>query len=105
MAWKIGWDTSAGWGWDVGRACCIEARDIVVVYLGGGNVCDVGAGVESLVLGPIEVGYVLELQGCVCAWGGPSRRIRDGDAAVSRVDFGDGELTEGVEVGLGSGIW
>jgi hypothetical protein len=58
-----------------------------------------------LVLGAVEVGDVADLERGVGSRAGSCGRVRDGEAAVAGVDFGDGELEEGLEVELGAGVW
>ena len=87
----------------------VEAGDVGEVEARGGDKGDVGAGVEGLVLGAVEVGRVFDLDGGVGAWsdGGASggEAVREGDAGVPRVDLGDEGGCDGGEVGLGFGVW
>lgn len=83
----------------------VEAGDVGRVEVGRGDIGDVGAGVEGLVLGAVKVGCVLDLDGGVCALGRRPWWVGDGEAGVAGVDFGDGDRGEDVaEVGLGLGV-
>lgn len=83
----------------------VEAGDGVLVEGGGGDEGDVGAGVEGLVLGAVEVGSVEDLEGGVRAGGDGGGLVGDGEARVAGVDFRDGGAGEAGEVGLGLGVW
>lgn len=67
----------------------VEARDRNVKVLLE-DVDDVGAGVEGLVLGPVEVGGVLELDGGNLAGGDARRGLGEVEARVAGVDFFEG---------------
>jgi len=82
----------------------IEAGDL---GLEGGEryVGDVGAGVEGLVLGLVEVGGVFDLDGGVCAWGDVGGWVGDAEAGVAWVDlFEGGGVGDEGEIGLGFGV-
>ncbi len=87
----------------------VEAGDVGEVVALGGDKGDVGAGVEGLVLGAVEVGRVFDLDGGVGAWrdggAGGGEVVWERDAGVARVDLGDEGCCDGGEVGLGFGVW
>lgn len=70
----------------------------------GADKGDVGAGVEELVEGVVEVGGVSDLEGGVGAFGDGGGGRREGEAGVTGVEFADGGR-QGGEVGLGTGVW
>jgi hypothetical protein len=82
----------------------VEAGDIGLVEGGGGDIGDIGAGVEGLVLRAVEVGRVLDLDGRIGAGADGGGRVGDGNAGVAWVELGDGRGAEGREVGLGFGV-
>lgn len=66
---------------------------------------DVSAGVEGLVLGLVEVGDVLDLEGGEVAGRGGVRGVRDGDAGVADVELVEVlGVDEGPEVVVGAGV-
>lgn len=69
MAWEIIRDAGPGRGRDVIRACGIEARDLSDVEVFGGDIGDVGTGEESLVLRPVKVCRIADLDSGVGAGG------------------------------------
>ncbi len=109
MARHVGWRSRRRRGRNVVRVGGVEAGDVGEVEARSGDKGDVGAGVEGLVLGAVEVGRVLDLDGGVGAWGdggaGGGKAVRERDAGVPRVNFRDEGGGDGGEVGLGLGVW
>ena len=86
--------------------CGVEAGYTGRVELRSVDEGDVGADVEGLVLGTVEVSGVFELECGVGAWGDrPGSGVGYQEAGVARVDFGDDVGDEGNEVGLGLRVY